>query len=104
VKPNAKLCGCARAHAALMAKKGELKQSFDGKPPTDPLKAAGYEAGHCGSLVAAGSNDQEVFKALLDNEFCRQQLLYRDATEVGVGIAPDGKGKLYYNIVLAKPK
>ena len=25
-------------------------------------------------------------------------------TEVGVGLASDGKGKVYYNIVLAKPK
>ena len=41
---------------------------------------------------------------LLGEKTCRQEILRRDATEVGVGLASDGKGKVYYNIVLAKPK
>ena len=105
LKPNAVLCGCARRHAAAMAKKGELQQSFDGKPPGDQVKAAGYESSYCASLVAQGSADPgPVFKQLLGVKSCRQEMLRRDAAEVGVGVAADGKGKVYYNIVLAKPK
>jgi uncharacterized protein YkwD len=105
VKPNATLCGCARAHAAGMAKKGELKQSFDGKPPLDRVKAAGYDADHVATLVAQGGDALgPVFMQLLGEKTCRQEILRRDATEVGVGLASDGKGKVYYNIVLAKPK
>jgi uncharacterized protein YkwD len=105
VKPQAVLCGCARRHAAAMAQKGELKQSFDGKQPLDRVTAAGYNADHCGSLVAQGGDDLgPVFMQLLAEKTCRQELLRREATEVGVGLASDGKGKVFYNIVLAKPK
>jgi uncharacterized protein YkwD len=105
VKPQGVLCGCARSHAAAMAQKGELKQSFDGKQPLDRVKAAGYNPDFCGSLVAQGGDDLgPVFTQLLGEKTCRQEILRRDATEVGVGLASDGKGKVYYNIVLAKPK
>lgn len=105
VKPNAALCACARAHAAAMARKGKLQQSFDGKLPADQARAAGYDAGYCASLVVQGGKDLgPVFKQLLGEKTCRQELQRRDVREVGVGIAADGKGQIYYNIVLAKPK
>src|SRR5260370_37880654 len=78
VKPNALLCGSARRHAAAMAKKGDLKQSFDGKSPTEQLKAAGYDADLCGSLVAQGTDPGQVFTALLADKTCRQEILRRE--------------------------
>jgi len=105
VKPCAALGVAARGHAAVMARKGELKQSFDGKQPVEQLKAAGYEASQCGSLICVGTNDPAaIFGALLAEKTCREEVLSREVTEVGVGIVEDGKGKVYYNIVLAKPK
>ena len=87
-----------------MAKQGKLEHSFDGKQPTARLKAAGYDAARCGSLIGAGSNDPTaVFKELLANKTCREQLLSRDFTEVGIGLAADGRGNVYCNIILAKP-
>lgn len=104
VKAQATLCAVARSHAAAMAKKGKLEQSFDGKQPGDRLKAAGYDAGYSGSLIGVGSNDPTVvFKELLADKTCREQLLSRHFSEVGIGIADNGRGKVYYNIVLASP-
>jgi uncharacterized protein YkwD len=104
---NPVLCQVARAHAENMAKTGKLADVLDGKSTADRLKDAGYNAGASTQNIAQGDAKylpEEVLKTWMSMEATRRGILADRITEIGVGIASNGKGEIYYAQLLAAPR
>jgi len=106
LKPNPILFKVARGHSENMARQGKMEHVLDGKTPFDRLKAAGYKYAKGGENIAAGDEKipfDAVMKAWMESKVHRENILYPDFTEIGLGLVHDGKGKLYYTQVFARP-
>ena len=107
LKINPVLTSVARAHSENMAKTGMFDHVLDGKNPADRLKAAGYRCLLCGeniSLGEGGFSPAEVVKGWMDSKLHKANILHPKFTEIGVGIARNGKGETYYTQVFALPR
>ncbi len=96
LKPNAELTRAARLFAQYLAKTGKFAHEADGRQPWDRTKAAGYK--HCSVAENLSMNlDSRGFtSAKLATEAMegwkaspghRANLVRREVTEIGVGIA-----------------
>jgi uncharacterized protein YkwD len=104
LKPNAKLFEAARAHSANMAKQKELKHELDGKDFATRVKEAGYAYGRVGENIAMGPKDfPTVMRLWMESPAHKANILNKDYTEVGIGIARDSEGVPYYTQVFAAP-
>jgi uncharacterized protein YkwD len=103
--PNPLLFRVARAHSANMAKKREMKHVLDGKNVDDRLDDVGYDFRKCGENIAEGddASPQEIIKGWMDSKGHREHILEPAFTEVGIGIARDDKGEVYYTMDFAVP-
>lgn len=103
--PNAKLFRAARAHSANMARKGEMKHVLDGKDPGNRLDDLGYGWRKCGENIAQsdGAPLRDVMKGWMESKAHREHILEPAFTEIGVGVAGDDKGNVYYTQVFAAP-
>jgi uncharacterized protein YkwD len=103
--PNARLFQAARAHAANMAKKGEMKHDLDGKTPDQRLDDAGYDWRKFGENLAQsdGGGLAEIVKGWMGSKGHREHILDPAFTEIGVGIARNDKGDVYYTEDFAAP-
>jgi uncharacterized protein YkwD len=100
LKPNEKLFGAARAHAANMARKEQLAHTLDDKSPADRLKEVGYDFSTMGENVAAGQRTpQEAMSSWMNSEGHRRNILGRQFKEIGIGIAVSDSGMRYYTQV-----
>jgi uncharacterized protein YkwD len=101
LKPNAVLFEVARAHSANMAKKAEMNHVLDGKTPAQRVDAAGYPYGWVGENVAYSDGVQlkEVFKGWMESQQHRENILRDKYEEIGIGIARNDKGEMYYTQV-----
>ena len=107
VRPSALLFQVARAHARNMAKQGKMAHVLDGKNPIDRLRAAGYKYRTFGENIAWDSDKsspESVMKMWMESKIHRDNILNPDVTEMGLGVGPDGQGKLFYAQVLGKPR
>lgn len=106
LKVNPMLLKAARAHSANMAKKGELRHDLDGKTVGDRVKAEGYEFARAGENIAVGEGVSldEIFKGWMESKGHRENILQEDYQEIGLGIARNDKGEMYYAQVFGKPK
>jgi uncharacterized protein YkwD len=102
---NPLLFRAARAHSANMARKGEMKHVLDGKTPNDRLDDVGYDWRKCGENIAQsdGASLQEIVKGWMESKAHREHILEPAFTEIGVGIARDDKGDVYYTQVFGTP-
>jgi uncharacterized protein YkwD len=101
LKPNAVLFEVARAHSANMAKQGKMEHDLDDKTPAQRVKAAGYEYSWTGENIAMGENwpITGVFQGWMDSPPHRENILNGNFQEIGIGIAKDKAGKVYYTQV-----
>jgi len=89
-RPNLQLAGIARAHSTDMR-----DNSFVGHvspitgTPSDRLRKAGLTHLLSRENVARGYSVEEIMTGLMDSPAHRENLLSRDITEVGVGVAVD---------------
>jgi uncharacterized protein YkwD len=95
---NPLLFRAARAHSANMAKKGEMKHVLDGKDPQDRLDAVHYDLRKCGENIAYsdGVSLQEIMKKWMDSKVHRDNILDPAFAEIGIGVARNDKGEIYY--------
>ncbi len=95
---NPLLFQAARAHSANMAKKGEMKHVLDGKGPEDRLDAVGYDFRKCGENIAwsDGGSLPEIMKGWMESKAHREHILEPAFTEIGIGVARNDKGDVYY--------
>lgn len=98
LKANPLLFQAAREHSANMARKGEMKHVLDGKNPQDRLDALHYDWRKCGENIAVsdGASPQKIMKGWMESKDHREHILDPDFTEIGVGVAHNDKGDLYY--------
>lgn len=106
LKPNPLLFKAARAHSENMAKQQKMEHKLDGKTPAQRVRAVGYRYRACGENIAAGGPRwalSEVHQAWMDSEGHRDNILGKNYTQIGIGIAKSEQGELYYTQVFARP-
>jgi uncharacterized protein YkwD len=106
LKVNPLLCKVARAHSANQAAQGKMAHVLDGKKPADRVKEAGYEYRAVGENVAMGQGIslEEIFQGWMDSKGHRENILRPVFREIGVGVARNDKGEVYYTQVFGAPK
>ncbi len=107
LRPNPLLCHLARAHSANMARQAKMEHVLDGKTPFDRLREAGYTFLRGGENIAAcpaATSLAEVMRAWMESKGHRENILSPDYTEIGVGLARDANGHVYYTQVFARPR
>jgi uncharacterized protein YkwD len=106
LRPNVLLFAAARGHSANMARQGKMEHVLDGKNPGDRVKAAGYRYSWVGENIAStdGAPVAEVFKGWMESKAHRENILGEHFDEIGIGIARNDKGDVYYTQVFASPK
>jgi uncharacterized protein YkwD len=104
LKVNAKLTKAALGHARNMARKGRMTHVLNGQGPGDRIRQAGYQWSVYAENVAWGwKGVKRVMRGWMKSPPHRKNLLNRDVTEIGVGVAYR-KGVPYYCQVFAKPR
>jgi uncharacterized protein YkwD len=108
LKPHPTLFKVARAHSANMARQQKMEHVLDGKKPADRVEAAGYNWGKVTeNLIVADQVDiplEKIVKGWMDSETHRKNLLGKDVTETGLGIATNAKGEIYFTQVFARQR
>jgi uncharacterized protein YkwD len=104
--PNPVLFKVARAHSANMARQRRPGHVLDGKNPSDRLREANYhfaenwENFHYGS--GKGSSTPEgAIKGWMGSPGHRANILRKTVREIGIGIARDDGGTVYYTAVFS---
>ena len=99
LKINATLLKVARAHAANMARQQQMKHVLDGKNPSDRIDKAGYDYRTCAENIGAGEKGatiEAVFEAWMKSKEHHDNIVSSKFDEIGIGLAPDAKGEVYY--------
>jgi uncharacterized protein YkwD len=107
LRPNPKLIKLARDHSANMARQGKMKHDLDGKTPFDRMRDAGYHFVKGGENIAACAakiSQPEVLQAWMESKIHRENILQPEYTEIGIGLARDKDGQIYYTQLFAKPR
>ena len=107
LKLSAALSKVARAHSANMAKQEKLDHVLDDKNPLDRMRDAGYKFMKGAENIAYGDEEitlATIMKAWMESKAHADNILSPDYTEIGIGIAKDKSGTLYYTQVFAKPR
>jgi len=106
LKLNAVLTEVARGHSTNMAKQGELNHVLDGKKPNERVKAAGYDYAWMGENIGQtdGDTPATVFTMWMESKIHRENILKKEYEEIGVGVAKNDKGEIYYTQVFGTPK
>jgi uncharacterized protein YkwD len=106
---NPLLVEVARKHSQTMAMKHKLAHEIDGARPAERLKAAGYK------FFAFGENIHEskrkgvdaadaAVKWWLNSEKHRENILDKQFTEIGVGMATTDAGETFSTQVFGMPR
>lgn len=108
VQAQAALMKAARLHAENMARQGKMEHVLDGKDQYERIQAAGYQFGRAGENLAYLDPDDkltldDLMQAWMDSKEHRTNILTADFTDVGIGIAKDKKGRIYFAQVFARP-
>jgi uncharacterized protein YkwD len=106
LKANPLLFKAARGHSQNMAKQGKLEHELDEKKPPDRLKETGYRFQRAGENIAFGTDNLalgDIMKLWMESEGHKANIVNPDFTEIGLGIARNDKGEVYYTQVFAAP-
>jgi uncharacterized protein YkwD len=106
LKLNPALSKIARGHSENMARQAKMEHVLDNKGPFDRLRDAGYKYMRAGENIASGQGVTlaTIMKAWMDSKEHRANILLPEYTEIGLGIARDKTGQLYFTQVFAKPR
>jgi uncharacterized protein YkwD len=106
LKLSPALSKIARSHSENMARQGKMEHVLDDKGPFDRLRDAGYKFMKAGENIASGQGVTlaTIMKAWMDSNGHRANILSPEYTEIGLGIARDKSGQLYFTQVFAKPR
>ncbi len=108
LRPHPLLFKAARAHSANMAKQRKMEHILDGKRPAQRVEAAGYDWGKVTeNLITADQSDvplERIVKEWMDSKIHRENILMKDVTETGLGIAKNARDDIYYTQIFARPR
>jgi len=104
VSLNPALMDAAQAHACYMAQSGNFDHTgAGGSSVGDRALSAGYRWSFVSENIAMGHRSgDEVFEGWKGSPGHRDNMLDRDAREIGIAVAASG-GTLYWAMVLARP-
>jgi uncharacterized protein YkwD len=98
------LSRAARAHAVNMARQQKLDHTLDGKTFAERMADTGYRTSAIGENIAQTGNDPgEAMTIWMKSPAHKDNLLNPGFQEIGVGIAVDAKGLVYYTLIFAAP-
>jgi uncharacterized protein YkwD len=103
---NPLLFKIARAHSANMAKQSKMEHILDGKNPFQRVLEAGYDYQYTGENIAdlhKSFSLEVLLKEWMNSEHHRENILNKNFTEIGLGIAAGKKDSVYYTQVFGKP-
>lgn len=104
LKANELLRKAARDHSANMAKQQKLAHVLDDKGPDARIKALGYKFSAMAENCAQGQpTPAEAVSSWMSSPDHKENLLNKQYTEIGVGIAADANGQRYWTQVFARP-
>jgi uncharacterized protein YkwD len=106
LKISQALTKLAREHSKNMAAQEMLAHDLDCKSPFDRMKEAGYRFRHGGENIAYGSECYplaDIMKNWMDSEGHRANIMHKEYTEIGMGVARNEKGDIYYTQVFGTP-
>jgi uncharacterized protein YkwD len=104
LQPDAKLFQSARLHAANMAKQNKLEHDLDGKTMVDRLQATGYNLESVAENIAWNQKTpRKLIAGWMDSEDHKKNILTGDFVHIGLGMAKNDKGELYWVAVFATP-
>lgn len=106
LKPNALLTKAARAHSENMAKQKKLSHVLDEKEPAERVADTGYKRAWVGENIAGGRRltPKGAYDLWLDSAPHKKNMLSDKFEEIGIGIARDGRGDIYYTQVFGTPR
>lgn len=108
LRPHPLLFKAARKHSANMAKQRKMEHTLDGKRPAQRVQDAGYNWGKVAeNLITADQTDvplERIVKEWMKSEVHRENILLKDVTETGIGIATNAKDEVYYTQVFARQR
>lgn len=96
---NVQLSNAAKMHAHNMASYGELSHELNIKGQgslTDRLNVAGYQYRAAGENIAWNYQSQSVVEGWMNSSGHRRNILNKNFTEIGVGVAITDSGEPYY--------
>lgn len=101
------LMSAAQLHADQMVKAGRMEHELPGQPyPTlkSRLVAVQYDVRAAGENIAEGQRSaSEAVGTWMDSPVHRANILSRDYTELGTGVAAARNGRLYFVQVFGRP-
>jgi uncharacterized protein YkwD len=107
LRPSPALFELARAHSANMAKQGKMEHKLDGKTAFDRMRDAKYlflmgaeNIAACDAKVSL----PELMVAWMESKLHRENILGPNYTDIGLGMARDKNGHVYYTQVFTKPQ
>jgi uncharacterized protein YkwD len=103
---SAALSKVARAHSENMARQGKMEHTLDKKDVFERLEDAKLDYEVAGENIAFGEPDiamKKIMKLWMESASHRKNILYKDFTEIGVGVARAKNGDLYFTQVFSKP-
>jgi uncharacterized protein YkwD len=102
--PNPQLFEAARTHTLNMASQNKLQHTLDGKSAGERVRAVGYRSGGTGENIAWNQRSAtDVVRCWMNSAGHRANILNAGYTEIGIGIAYNSKGELYWTQVFGKP-
>jgi uncharacterized protein YkwD len=106
LKPNALLTKAARAHSANMARQKKLAHVLDDKTPADRVADTGYKRALVGENVAGGRrlSPGKAVDLWFHSPPHKKNMLDAKFEEMGIGIARDDRGEVYYTQVFGTPR
>ncbi len=107
LKLNPALSKIARAHSENMARQGKMEHVLDGKNPLDRIRAGNYKFVRFAENIAYGDKEFKlpaIMKGWMESKVHSDNILTPDFTEIGLGIARNKEGTLYYTQVFAIPR
>jgi uncharacterized protein YkwD len=106
LETNPLLFKLAREHSANMVKQEKMDHVLDGKNPADRARDAGYDYLNIAENLATAENTplSDVMKGWMESKIHRDNILSKDVTQIGLGIARTEKGVYYYTQVFGRPK
>jgi uncharacterized protein YkwD len=108
LRPHPLLFKAARCHSKNMAKQRKMEHILDGKRPSQRVEDAGYDWGKVTeNLITADQSDvslEQIVKEWMDSKIHRDNILMKDVTETGLGIAKNAKDEIYYTQIFARPR
>ncbi len=92
------LTRAAQRHAEDMAKNNYFSHtSQDGRAPADRIRNAGYQSTCSAENIAYGQKTPEiVMQDWINSEGHRKNILWEPIKEIGVGVASDEEGRIYW--------